>query len=385
MLAGIVLLAAEVTARADDWIRYDMPFLGTPDDDVDLKVVDSLGVRGRPHGRYLRFRLNNYGFRRDGDIALAPTPGCTRIMVLGASETFGSHEPPGYEYPAQLERTLREKGGCHEVLNAGVAGMSLSHIRYTWDNYWHQFAPDVVIVYPSPGFYLAPAVPAPDRAWYERRMAQGAPAARPRLLHRAKQAFEFPDFIQRRRIEGRIERALARIPAESVWHAPPRERLEKFTSELDTLVAHVAARGAMPVLMTHARRIPNPPSPEDRDILRTWRSYTPRASERTLLEFDAAGSQAMREIARRHGTPVVDLDCLLSGRRALFGDHIHFTTEGSSLVASAIAQTLLASPAPASSAGYAASDAAGDGAAASPRCHATAFTWSDAGEVAEGR
>lgn len=365
-LAGIVLFGAEITARADDWIRYGMPFLGTPDDDVDLKLVDSLGVRGRPNGRYLRFRLNNFGFRRDEDITLKPTPGCTRVMVLGASETFGSHEPPGFEYPAQLERALRQNGGCYEVLNGGVAGMSLRHIRYTWDHYWREFEPDLVIVYPSPGFYLAHKVPSPSREWYLQVMARGAAAPRPRLMHRAKLAIEFPDRWQRRRIQGRIRRALAAIPAESLWHAPPRDRLELFSSDLDTLVAHVAAAGATPVLMTHARRIPDPPAAEDEVLLQAWRAYTPRATTTTLVAFDAAGAQATRDVARRHGALIVDIDCLLSGRRALFSDHIHFTTEGSTRVAAAIAQTLLPPDRHTAAGGYVSSRAV-----VGPQCHGT--------------
>ena len=338
-LALLALVAAEATARVDDWIRYDMPILGTPDQVVDLQVTDTLGVRGRPNGRHLRFRLNNLGFR-SGDVAETPRPGCTRVLVLGASETFGPTEPVGDEYPAQLARRLAGDG-CYEVLNAGIPGMGLRQITYTWNEYWSRLRPDLVLVYPTPAFYLGAERPEwPDRDWLAQRSDDPVPA-RPRLFFRAKEAIEFPAAIQRRRVERRIARALEGIPADSLWRAVPVERLRLFEQDLDSLARAIAARGATPVLMTHAHRFGDTPHPDDADIMTAWRSYAPRALPATILAFEASAAQATRDVARRHGFPLADVACALTGRRERFADFAHFTSEGAATVAAVAARAVV--------------------------------------------
>jgi len=88
------LVAAEVMARGDDRIRLGVPFRHTPDGEIDLHIADSLGTRGRPHGRYHRFQLNNFAFRGP-DYNARPRPGCIRVMVLGASEDFWAFRNAG--------------------------------------------------------------------------------------------------------------------------------------------------------------------------------------------------------------------------------------------------------------------------------------------------
>lgn len=344
-LVALTGAAAEVTARLDDWIRWDMSPLAAPDEAADLRWADSSGVRGRPNGRYQRFRLNNHGFRRAGDVSRARPAGCTRVMVLGSSETFGTYEPVGEEYPAQLERLLNASGGCHEVLNAGVAGMSLRHIVYTWRHYWRDFQPQVVVVYPSPVFYLSSDAPTwPDPA--ELRRGGDAPwpvpSLEPRLLHRAKEAIVVPQALQRKRVERRVARLVAGVPADSIWREVPRERLAMFGADLDSLLVEIRAAGAEPVLATHARRFPMEPGAEDADLLNAWRSYYPRAEARVLIAFDAQAAQVTRDVARARGVRMADVDCLLSGKRERFGDFVHFTGEGAGIVAGAIAQAITA-------------------------------------------
>src|SRR5690242_11355966 len=226
----LALLVAEATTRFDDWLRFGMPFLGTADETANLRIVDTLGVRGRPNGRYLQYHLDNYGFRGLSDVTIARRPGCERIMVLGASETFGISEPDGFEYPAQLAQRLNERG-CTEVLNAAVPGMALPHIRYTWNHYWRQFAPDYVLIYPSPIFYLSNRLSrGPQIEGLRSAAAQRAPF-RPRLVLLAHQVFSYPAVIQRRRIARFTRDALAGVPDDSLWREVPNDRLELFRSD----------------------------------------------------------------------------------------------------------------------------------------------------------
>lgn len=344
-LVALTGAAAEVTARLDDWIRWDMSPLAAPDEAADLRWADSSGVRGRPNGRYQRFRLNNHGFRRVEDVARTPAAGCTRVMTLGASETLGTYEPAGQEYPAQLERVLRATGGCYEVLNAGVAGMSLRHIIHTWRHHWRTFQPHVVVVYPSPVVYVSSGAPTwPDPQELQRDAGRPWPAVslRPRLLHRAKEAIVVPAPLQRRRVARRLAALVAALPSDSIWREVPRERLAMFGADLDSLLVEIRAAGAEPVLATHARRFPLEPGAEDAELLDAWRSYYPRAEPRVLIAFDAQAAQVTRDVARARGVRIADVDCLLSGKRERFGDFVHFTGEGAGIAAGAIAQAITA-------------------------------------------
>ncbi|HXI22220.1 MAG TPA: hypothetical protein VNH46_14090, partial [Gemmatimonadales bacterium] len=234
LLFGAALIAvgsAEITSRVDDAIRYGVPFWRTPDRERDLTMRDSLGLRGRPNGRYQKWILNRYGFRSPPMSAL-PRAGCPRIMILGASETLGYYESPGQEYPAQLADSLRRRTACVEVVNAAVAGLSLPGVQELWENWASRFRPAVVVVYPSPAFYLStrgPSAPAPVRS---SPVSQDRRPWRPRLWQRAKDAFEYPEFIQRRRLAAALVAATAGRDSTWFFREVPQDRLERYRADL---------------------------------------------------------------------------------------------------------------------------------------------------------
>ena len=152
-----VVASAELTARVEDYLRLGVPLTALPNRERDLVLHDAIGIRGRPNGVYKKWHLNSFGFRGP-EVLRAPAPGCTRILVLGASETFGFYESDRKEYPAQLEATL-DRHGCYEVLNAAVAGLTVRGLERLWTGWGSQFGARVVVVYPTPGFYLANSPP----------------------------------------------------------------------------------------------------------------------------------------------------------------------------------------------------------------------------------
>ena len=329
-LALVAFLSAELAARLDDRLRLGIPFGHTPDYDRDLKFRDWFGVRGKPNGRYRRWHLDSTGFRGP-DVARAKVPGCRRVMVLGASETFGLYEPDGREYPAQLRDSL-ETRGCFEVLNAAVAGMGLEGIIRYWENYGAAFAPDIVVVYPSPTFYLSNNDPTWPQILTKAQPAPDLPF-RPRILESMHNVWGTPDFIQTRRVDRWIARDRAARSGDWLFQTVPSTRLAEFMRDLDSLVTSIRARGSTPVVMTHAMRFANPVDPRDSFELKSWSQFTPRATEETMLAFEHAAAAEMRTDAARQRIPLVDLDSALTGRRELFGDAIHFLEGGSAIVA----------------------------------------------------
>ncbi|HEV7596300.1 MAG TPA: hypothetical protein VGO33_14985 [Gemmatimonadaceae bacterium] len=336
LVATVAIVAAELMSRIDDAVRMGTPLLASPAY-ADLMMHDSLGIRGRPRAHYQKWRMNSAGFR-GVEITTVPRPNCVRVAVIGASETFGYYESPGKEFPAQLADSLG-KHGCYEVINAALAGMSVPAQIQLWENWLSRFRPSVVVIYVPPAFYLGDDPPdfAPPTA--------GGPSTiqtrfASRLLDRLRDRIEYPAFIQRRRVANSIARAVVGKPDTWFYRDVPRDRLALFRSHLDSLVSSVQAKGALPVLVTHAMRFGNPPAQADADLLRSWRKFTPRATEAALLDFERTAGVSTRELAQARGIPVVDVARVMTGHSKWFADFTHFNDNGSGVVAGAIARTV---------------------------------------------
>ena len=337
LLLGVVSISGEATARIDDRIRFGVPLTAAPNEEHDLTITDSLGRRGRPYGRFKHWHLNRFGFRSPA-MTVAPPAGCTRVMVLGASESFGLYESPGEEYPAQLQALL-SKYGCYEVVNAALPGLTVPAITALWNNWASHFGARIVLVYASPAFYLGDRPPQYPRT--RRTVGHDAPAWwHPRLLDRAVDAFEVPAPIQ----QWRVERALANIeaahPPEWYFRTTPRARLRLFSRHLDSLITAIRNDGAEPVLITHAMRFTAPPRPGDVALLDAWRQFSPRATRHTLLSFEVAAARAVTRLGAERHVTVVDAAAAMDGHQAWFADFVHFTDSGATVMANLIAEQL---------------------------------------------
>ena len=289
-----VLVSAELTARVEDRIRLEVPLFGEPDRTRDLVLQTDAGVRGKPRGRFKKWRLNEFGFR-SGAMTLAPPRNCTRIVTLGASETFGLYEADGHEYPVELQRILGTSG-CFEVVNAAVAGLTVRAIRQTWSNWIVQFTPAIAVVYPTPGFYLANS--APD--YPKPRLSEPPAWWAPRLLDRARDRLSYPAFVQRRRTAQWLETARAGQPRSWYFDTVPADRLNQFLDDCEQLGLAVAAAGAAPVFVTHANGFHRPPRTDEEDALTSLNVFSPRAEPDVLLDFEAATARAASS-TWRHG------------------------------------------------------------------------------------
>ena len=327
---------AELTAR-EDLVRYDVPLLAAPFAGYDLVVRDSATIHGRPYGRFEKTRLNAAGFRGPA-ITAAPAPGCVRVMVLGASESIVGGEEAGTEYPARMQVALARRG-CFEVQNAAVSGLHLGRITLLWNNWAARWSPGVVVIYPSPAFYLLPERPDyPTRA---------LPPVRPpawwssRIEDRLNDQSFWPDPLEVWRLRRDIANKLAHHGPGWEYHAVPGDRLALYQSHLDSLVVAIRASGAQPMLVTHANRFPDPPTREDRLLLLGW-ARDSRATARVILDFERAANAAMVAVGRRREVMVVDAAGRMDGRREWFTDFAHFTQEGRSVLGDLIADSVAA-------------------------------------------
>jgi hypothetical protein len=153
-----------------------------------------------------------------------------------------------------------------------------------------------------------------------------------------RDVFDIPDFIQNWRARRSIAAQVAAHGGEGwLFRAPPQDRLDAFLADLARLTDSIRARGAAPVLLTHAIRSAAPPSPEDREHLEGMRLFLPRATAGVILAFEKAAARRIAAYGQAHGIPVVDVDRRMSGRREWFADLVHFNDRGASVIAGLVA------------------------------------------------
>jgi hypothetical protein len=258
-------------------------------------------------------------------------------MTLGSSETFGSTgEGLNKEYPAQLSDTLN-RHGCYQVLNAAIVGMSIRGIIASWNNWGSHFRPDFAVILANPTMYLGdgpPTFPPPAEM-------RSPPWWTPRLVGKAKQLLEFPDLIQHWRVQRQLSEMTSARPEGWLFSTVPPDRLELFRHDVDSLITTIRAHGARPVLVAHPMRVGTTIDRSDRILLDALRTFGARAPIPVVIAFDSAANAAIHELGQRTSTPVVDLPRVMNGRHELFDDAVHFTNDGSAVVAREVSRAIL--------------------------------------------
>lgn len=335
-LVAVVLASAELTCRLDDAIHLDVPLLANPDHERDLMLREVWGIRGKPGGRFQKWKLNEFGFRGP-EIAREPVDGTTRILILGASETFGLLEGPDMEFPAQLGRELKSQGNF-EVINAGIAGSSLRAMVSLWDNWGARFQPHIVLFYPTPIFYLQNEPPGPLRPYDAAREAQAATEFHLRLGDRLLGTYRtLPLWVRNIRRDMLYSRQIAGKSPDWFFSGVPQDRLDLFENDAARLIERIQDAGAIPIVVTHATSAVSPPRPEDNLHLRNIRFDFPRTTNEVIAAFEVEANDALRRIADRKGVRLIDAGRELGGERKLFGDLVHFTDAGAARMASLLA------------------------------------------------
>ncbi|MDB4882710.1 MAG: hypothetical protein JWL95_1476 [Gemmatimonadetes bacterium] len=345
----VFLGVLELTCRIDDRIRFGTPMMSRILSSDDLRESDGTAVRGRPNARYQKWVLNEHGLRGPS-FKSDRTPGLVRVVAVGASETFGLTESAGREYPRQLEDSLNaaraQRPGlpAFEVLNASLPGMSLPSIERDLRNRVRALAPDIVLVYPSPSFYVDRY---PPHATVDGQPGGELPASRayyPRIIARLDGSLKslVPAFVMRRLRQREIDKVVAPEPEGWRFTTIPEERLRLFDRDLRVMVGAIRQIGAVPVLATHANAFMNRATSND-DLALAWVRYYPRATATTLIGFDSAARDVTLRVAQDSGAVAVDVAAALARSNGrVFSDFVHFTDLGAAEVATALRGPMLA-------------------------------------------
>jgi len=351
----LFVVTLDIAARVDDWVRWRAPF-GESYDHSNLVTSDSITLRGRAGYRFEKWAMNSHGFRGP-ELFTGENSRPVRVVTLGASETFGLFESAGGEYPARLQALLDSLSPRRfEVVNTALPGMSLLAMRPYLRHVVAPLKPDVVLVYPSPSFFLEispPRVRPPSTGDTRERSAGAissgisvASAARVRNKARTLIKQLVPVRVQLAIRQGRLHLTRSRHDADWVWTSVPVDRMQMFEEQLEQVVQDIEDLGAAPVLVTHSNRFLHrgePFSIEDRQhLLAVVSAYWPRASEDVAIGVDSAANRRLRSLAVNRSVPIVETERRIPADAVHFADYSHFTDAGAARMAALIAEQLIA-------------------------------------------
>lgn len=356
VLGGVLLASAEAATRIEDAVRWGAPLVGPYSHDR-LMTRDTLGLRGRPNFRFEQWRMNNAGFRGP-DISLLPAPGVTRIAVLGASETFGLYESEGSEYPARLQGVLDSVApGRFEVINAGLAGLSLTAMASYYDRAVARTQPTFVLIYPSPTFYLevVPLLemqptskePLPQGGTYPDNGVISPVSFQSRLLRKGRDVLK--EIIPVSLVSAYRDWQLGRVRAVQepgwVWETVPQDRMALMEKHLEHVVATIQSSGSQVVLLTHTNRYLDSPAGSNkidrRHLINLMSVYYPRASTQVMIGVDSIANRIIRDVAQRRGARVIEVEGRIPGTDEFFADYAHFTDVGADAMAHILSARVL--------------------------------------------
>ena len=343
LLWGMVFVAMlECCVRCDDWIRWGAPIFGRYSHEI-LWQPTAWGRGGRPNAKFEKWEINSQGYR-SGEISRDKQSHEIRVLVMGASETFGLYESSGHAFPELLDEDLnRAFPGCYKVINTGFPGMSLPRMYEFFQAVAEDLHPDIVVVYPSPQFYLDAKPPAETftnrnsleqktECKFELRLKRKLTIALKRILPSSLQTFI-------RRLN--VAYVRVRLGVNKAWETPPPNRLKAFHVHLERLVQKIKAIGCDVILATHANRFGTSLDCDDDFDMYAWIAHYPSATPGGMLKMEESANDIIRDIAEKYRLPVADLANIVSGRSENFADFSHFTDEGSYRVAEILSKAVV--------------------------------------------
>jgi lysophospholipase L1-like esterase len=334
-LAALVLFALEVCARLDDYVTFGASPLG-PYNQESLYEVDDLGKRGKPFGRFEKWRLNSLGFRGP-ELNSARM----RVVAIGASETFGLYEKEGGEFPRRLEEELNKgsSGKDVEVVNVAYPGLRIRTFLKRFPEIVKKARPSFGILYPSPAHYIERQSVAPTRAQAAAVWSFGT--ADCRVCGKARNVVKgvLPQWLRHGLIEIQVNIQAARL--ERVLDRVPEGHIEDCREDLREFVRAMREADVEPVLATHATRFGSRLGANARAWLVAWRKFYPSLAGEGFLDLEARVNDTIRDVAREEQVLLVDIAAEMPTGSEYFADYVHFTDKGSQVVAELIAARLL--------------------------------------------
>ncbi len=322
---GAVRLRAYVTrgstSPADDALYTPDPVLGK----IPRAGAQLGGTRGR-------IRINHLGFRGP-EFRAEKAPGTVRVACLGDSVLFGRYAADDDRLATvRLEKLLRERwGGAVEVVNASVPGYSIVTTTRAFERRVLPLKPDIVVIaqlvndLTNASFdRFAPRTAAPPGKGHRRLSVE-------QQLQRVRDEYCLGYHLIRKNLAPHI----APLDRGTQRHsALPPDFAADYARRLAALVDLAAAHDVQVVLCTAWKAFDGTqPEAERRANASSLLLVNPYLSPNGLLAAFDAFNDAVRDVARQRGVPLIDVAKLLPADPRLFHDAVHLNDEGDARLA----------------------------------------------------
>ena len=301
----------------------------------------------------MEFKINEFGFRSSAMKTAAKPQDTYRIFFLGGSTTEEIFLPEEKTFPARVEQKLSEKfpGKRFECVNGGISGYlaadTLALLLYKVLYY----EPDLVIVTLGVNDLLYGTLPTYDpirRPDYRKVIYDAYLEENPwKTLARLLKHSQFLKLIKQRLVNRLFP------PAEEKYKSPfeqyeafrhqrltrpftpmdPSKSLDEFLGHLREMAAVTRSRGVRFILMTEPFVYQEKLEPAMNE--RLWMGWLGAVSHRAInLSPDFLAQEmnrfddAVRDLSRKEGIELIDLEREIPKDLVHFYDDVHFTPAG---------------------------------------------------------
>jgi len=327
LLFGVITTALFlVCIESIAWVWERYTWLGNQSGNDETLYLDNNG--GRPQlrpgaeleGSRYEISINSLGFRGPELAINKPTNGL-RVWCIGGSTTFDIFAPTNEDtWPFRLQAALQAAlPDRHvEVVNAGIPGEVLSGSREDFESFYSRVNPDYLVVYHGPNDLRFAA------------SSQAMPNQEPSVLH-SLATFRM------------ISRWIPIQTVRSEWqdHTIDGFQWSRIDRDLRGFLDSAESKGVEVVMATHAHRA------HDDSTGLSARAQVGEGT--TLLQMSPEGviaafaqyNRLVEQLAEDRGVSYADVRSAVPPDRDYFGDHTHFTPDGSELAAQEIAKAIL--------------------------------------------
>ncbi len=344
--AVIFCMTVELCTRIEQFLRFDAPLFGEYSSNI-------LRFKGQnvPNAQFEKWRNNHLGFRGP-DITTSKRIGISRVVCMGASETYGLYESPGKEWPAQLRGLLPAR---YEVINSSVVGLPLNGYPTYLDRHVFPLAPDVVVVVASPLLMIAQQKRDTTTKTNKRKTTAAVQGisikerltptfrclAKTKQIAKQMMAEHAPALLKKYQILSNSrqvnELESSELKGKKPFDTVPDTDLQRFRHDLEHVIDMIMAHHARVIVCTYPYMISDETIAQYPEIMLDNRRFAINFSFNGMKDAFSKANEVIVSTSREKGATAVDIAAKLPKSKEYFGDNVHYTDKGSRLFAEMIA------------------------------------------------
>lgn len=348
----VFFIVLEICARIDDNIKYNAPLLSKYTNNR-LRSTDEDGLRYNiPNAQFEKWQNNRFGFRGPNFDDVKPKE-LTRVVCMGASETYGLYEDHGKEWPAQLSQILKPLNS-YQIINTSTVGLKRKHLLKYLDKYVYKFDPDIIIFLISPSFIDRQNKSnlnkknIPIKNTNVNKFALSDVISNIRIIPKTWQMIKsfvpksllekYQYWDRSNKINDTEKRFLhGKNPLDSI----PVKNQNNYKAEIDNIVTTVQSKGIKVILCTYPYLLTKDNIDTYPLVFMENRRFTVELSYIGMIDASKSANVIIKNIADERYTGFVDCYSAIPKNLTYFGDNVHLTNKGSEIISRLLADYLI--------------------------------------------